>query len=289
MLRSINKIIKAEKVNMGGIMIDQPLPHSQLQQKDPFLLIHHWSSILQGGQRQKEVGVGPHPHRGFSPVTLVFKGALHHRDSLGNDSIVHSGGVQWMNAGKGITHSERPSKELAENGGEFEIIQFWINSPKKFKMDSAEYHPKNKEDIPTVILNDGITELQLISGQYNNVEGPISGKSELLIARIDSSIDSNFFLDLNPNFHTLIYQLNGLSSINNKDVSEKTLVVFENEKGKINIKSKDDSRLLVLSGLPIEEPITQYGPFVMNNTTEIMEAIRDAQIGKMGVLIEEFN
>ena len=129
MSRSVKKIIAAQKVNMGGHILDQPLPVNGIDQIDPFLLIHHWKRNMKGGDSQKDVGVGPHPHRGFSPVTFVFEGAVEHRDSLGNRATVTKGGTQWMHAGKGITHSERPSKTIAEEGGLQEFIQFWVNTP----------------------------------------------------------------------------------------------------------------------------------------------------------------
>ena len=119
---------------MGGIPVLQPLPTTSVERIDPFLLLHHHAGMVEPGNHPRMVGVGPHPHRGFSPVTFIFKGDVHHRDSRGNSSIVKAGGVQWMNAGMGIIHSERPSKEFAEKGGEQEIIQLWINTPAAQKM-----------------------------------------------------------------------------------------------------------------------------------------------------------
>ena len=101
-----------------------PLAREQI---DPFLLIHHWDKPIAKGYRQKDLGVGPHPHRGFSPVTFIFKGSVRHQDSIGNNVVVSAGGTQWMHAGKGIVHSERPGLELVENGGDQEFIQFWVN------------------------------------------------------------------------------------------------------------------------------------------------------------------
>jgi len=286
-MRKIKSITKAAKVNMGGIMIDQPLPNMSTNRIDPFLLIHHWESILQGGQHQKEVGVGPHPHRGFSPVTIIFKGELHHRDSLGNDSIVSAGGVQWMNAGKGITHSERPSRYLAENGGYFEIIQFWINTPSHLKMLPAKYFPKQKQEIPVYRPNSKV-EMQILTGIYESVVGVIPSQSKMLVSRIDMQKDSDFELNLPATQQTLIYQLDGSMEINDQVTIAKSMTVFENQEGPINLKAKENTRMLLLSGESLNEPVESYGPFVMNNTTEIMQAVRDAQLGKMGVLIEEF-
>ena len=123
---------------MGGIYLQQALPNANIQQIDPFILIHHGALPVKKGKGQSESGVGPHPHRGFSPVTFVFKGGVQHQDSLGNNEIVTKGGTQWINAGKGIIHSERPTKEMVEQGGENEIIQFWVNTRRNTKWKSGQ-------------------------------------------------------------------------------------------------------------------------------------------------------
>jgi len=261
---------------MGGIMIDQPLPNASINQIDPFLLIHHWKSTFQGDQHQREVGVGPHPHRGFSPVTIIFKGELHHRDSLGNDSIVTAGGVQWMNAGKGITHSERPSKKLAKEGGHFEIIQFWINTPSAQKMLPAEYYPKQKEDLPVYTPNEGVS-LQILTGSYKNISGPIPNHSPMLVARLNMKAESNFEIEIPANHHVLLYQLDGEMEVNGQTTKAKSMIVFENQDGNILLTSQSDTRMLLLSGEPINESVESYGPFVMNITTEIMQVTSQIQ------------
>lgn len=273
---------------MGNVILDQAIPTDSIAQQDPFLLIHHWHQDFPGDQDPRNLGVGPHPHRGFSPITVVFKGSLHHRDSLGNSSIVEAGGVQWMNAGKGITHSERPSKTMAVSGGEFEIIQFWLNTPAIHKMDPARYEALNKEDIPVIELDELGSHMNLIAGSYDDVEGPAPNQIDMMIATLEIKEGAKVVLKDNPGFSTLIYQLDGRSEINEKKMAAKMTVVFDEGEGSIEIEGLDDSRFLLLSAEPINEKVSSYGPFVMNNTTEIMEAIRDAQMGKMGVLIEEF-
>ena len=115
-------------MTMGRFRVRQPLPHQRINNIDPFLLLHHAGPTPYfAGSRPSAEGVPPHPHRGFEPVTFVYKGGVHHRDSRGNDSVIGEGGVQWMTAGMGIIHSERPPAELTENGGDQEIIQLWVN------------------------------------------------------------------------------------------------------------------------------------------------------------------
>jgi len=271
---------------MDGHLLDQPLPSQFLDQIDPFLLIHHWDSVSEGGLRPQEVGVGPHPHRGFSPVTFIYKGNIQHRDSLGNNVIVEAGGTQWMHAGKGVTHSERPSKEFAESGGELEFIQFWVNTPAKHKMEAPYYLPISEADTPK-IKEEGL-EIAVVAGEYQGVTGPAKTYSPQTLLRVSGETGSNISIQLPAEYNTLIYQLNGELEINRMTIAPKYMVWFENEDAPINITVKENTQFIVLSGLPINEEVSSYGPFVMNNQVQIMEALRDANMGKMGVLIEEF-
>ena len=127
--RTVSRILYAQPVDMGGLPIRQPLPTQRVEQIDPFLLLHHADVKVPTHLEPDHAGVGPHPHRGFSPVTFIFKGGVHHRDSRGNDSVIYAGGAQWMNAGMGVIHSERPPHDIHEIGGKQEIIQLWINTP----------------------------------------------------------------------------------------------------------------------------------------------------------------
>ena len=288
-MKSIKQIIKSEKVDMGGIILDQPLPNKFMDQIDPFLLIHHWDDELKGGKHQNEVGVGPHPHRGFSPVTLIFKGGVQHRDSRGNNSIVNEGGTQWMFAGRGITHSERPVKELAENGGTLEFIQFWANVPAKNKMEQPYYIAVTKEDTPIYYSDDKKVEVAVVSGELNGVKGKVDTFTPLNTLRFDFLKDGVIEFEIPNKHNTLFYLLKGKLQVNDEqEVNAKDLIHFDNNDSKIKLTARENSYGILLSGIPIEEEVTSYGPFVMNTQTEIMEALRDAQIGKMGVLIEEF-
>ncbi len=288
-MRSVKQIIKSEKVDMGGIILDQPLPNKIMDQIDPFLLIHHWDDELKGGRHQKETGVGPHPHRGFSPVTLIFKGGVQHRDSRGNNSIVTEGGTQWMFAGRGITHSERPVAELAENGGTLEFIQFWVNVPAKNKMEQPYYKAITIEDTPTYFSSDSKVEVAVVSGEFNNVNGVVDTYTSINTLRFNFLKDGEIEFEIPSNHNTLFYLLKGKVQVNDEqEINAKDLVYFENDDSKIKFTAKENGYGIILSGTPIGEEVESYGPFVMNTQTEIMEALRDAQMGKMGVLIEEF-
>lgn len=272
---------------MGGHIMDQPLPAVGVDNIDPFLLIHHWDEPVAGGMRQQEVGVGPHPHRGFSPVTFVYKGDLEHRDSLGNRATVGPGGTQWMHAGKGITHSERPSADLAVSGGDNEFIQFWVNTPAKHKMEAPYYLPLTAEETPT--LNQGNAIIQVVAGSHGGVQGPARTYSEQILLRVSTSGPEQVTCQIPASYNTIVYVLNGNITIGNQALRSKQMAWMDNEGDQLMITAEGACRYIILAGQPIGEKISSYGPFVMNTQTEILQALKDAQMGKMGVLIEEFD
>lgn len=289
-MRTVKKVTPSQKVNMGGIILDQPLPHRGVDYIDPFLLIHHWDDKMRGGQQQQNVGVGPHPHRGFAPVTLIFNGELQHRDSEGNNSIVKAGGTQWMNSGKGIIHSERPTKELAAEGGRFEIIQFWVNAPAKHKMDNPNYQPLTPEDMPTVLSKDKKVKVGVVAGEFKKKSSKIDTYSPLLILRLDIEEGGKMDIPVPKDFNAMLYILDGSVTINGKtNTKTKDFIEFNNDGASFSIEGKANTRTILLSGSPLNEAVATYGPFVMNTEREIMEALRDYQNGKMGVLVEEFD
>ncbi len=284
--RTIRQIVPAQKVNMGGHLLDQPLPIQGLDQIDPFLLIHHWKEVMPGGKKQNEVGVGPHPHRGFSPVTFVFEGAVEHRDSRGNRAVVEAGGTQWMHAGMGLTHSERPSVEMAKEGGAMEFIQFWVNSPAAYKMEQPFYLPLSAEDTP-VFQGDNY-ELAIVAGDFQGIKGPAKTYSPQLLMRGSAKAGAKVEIPIPENYNALLYVLDGGAQISGAAVLTKDMAQFNNDGTGILMEVKTPMKFIILSGEPIGEEVSSYGPFVMNTQTEILEALRDSQMGKMGVLVEEF-
>jgi redox-sensitive bicupin YhaK (pirin superfamily) len=287
MNRTVKQKIAAQKVNMDGHFIDQPLPAATLDSLDPFLLIHHWNNRLPGGQRPQEAGVGPHPHRGFSPVTFIYKGAIEHRDSMGNKATVGEGGTQWMFAGRGITHSERFPRELTEKGGDLEFVQFWVNVPSANKMEAPFYKPISAKETP--LVEEDKSKVYVVTGNYKGTEGAVSTYTPQLLLRGELEKDGEVELPVPSTYNALIYVLEGGLKIDNEILLTKDMVVLNNDGDAVKLKATADTRYLVLSGEPINEPVESYGPFVLNNQTQVMQAVRDAQMGKMGILIEEFD
>lgn len=286
MKKTIKKVITAERTNMNGHILQQPLPTDEVDYIDPFLLIHHWDGMVPGGRKQQDAGVGPHPHRGFSPVTFIYKGDVHHRDSHGGNAIVREGGTQWMFAGQGMTHSERPSKELAEEGGQNELIQFWVNTPAEHKMEAPFYKPLANEETPKV-EKEGVS-IGVVAGEYEGVKAVIPTFSPQTLLRVSLKKGADLNLSLPQSYNTVVYTVNGEVSIEDQALGKYKMAWFNRDGEDINLYANQDTELMVLSGEPINEKVSKYGPFVMNTQTEVLEALRDAQVGKMGVLIEEF-
>jgi redox-sensitive bicupin YhaK (pirin superfamily) len=287
MSRIIDRVLPGNEVDMGGMPVIQPLPTAKVDQIDPFLLLHHHTANVQAGTDFKHAGVGPHPHRGFSPVTFIFKGDVHHRDSRGNSSIVSAGGVQWMDAGMGIIHSERPSRGLAEAGGEQEIVQLWINTPAALKMKQPSYTALQKDDMPRI---DGVKgDVRLVAGSLAMMQGKI--QSPVVTAALMGSLAAGDQLHLSKPAaqHAFIYVLHGEGFLKGFGLVEaQMLYSFHVEQVQTTLSAKTGLAFIYLSANPLNEKVEHYGPFVMNSQTQILEAMRDYQMGKMGFLVEEF-
>ena len=285
-VRTVKKIISAQRVNMGGNFLDQPLPINGLDMVDPFLLIHHWNEPLKPGGKQSELGVGPHPHRGFSPVTFIFKGSVRHQDSIGNTAVISEGGTQWMHAGKGIVHSERPGIDLVRNGGEQEFIQFWVNTPSKYKMEEPYYLPITAEDTP--IIKKENVDIRIVAGEFESLKGPAKTYSPQTLLRIEAKLGAKLQLPIPNTYNTLLYVLNGTLAMDGQKVKAKDMVWLENNGDYIEIEATATTRFIILSGEPIGEPVASYGPFVMNTQEELQHAVSDFHSGEMGTLTETF-
>lgn len=285
--RTIQQLAYGTPMDMGGFPIRQAIPNRTIDQLDPFLLLHHANLTVDKNINVLHAGVGPHPHRGFSPVTFIFEGGVHHRDSRGNNNIVYAGGTQWMNAGMGIIHSERPPANIHELGSRQELIQLWINTPAKHKMDQPVYMPLTADNTPVVKSNDNNTTIQVIAGKLHDVIGPIKPQSPINMFTVNSKKDVTYFLPIEEAHHLFVYILNGKISIAGKEVPQFNMAILNNDGTGIALNFIEDSILLVGSGEPLNEPVASHGPFVMNSETQLMEAFRDYQLGKMGVLIEQ--
>lgn len=285
-LKTIQHKVGSPLVSMGPIRLRQPLPTEGVEMVDPFLLLHHYGPYAIS-PFNNPFDLGPHPHRGFEPITLLFKGEQFHRDSLGNEMLVKAGDVQWTTAGRGIIHAEGPSKEFVERGGELEGIQLWLNLPAEKKMMPANYQHLKKEDIPVVENEDKTIALNVIAGNQWDVTGHIKTQTEVNVFTINAKDAGKMLVDLPMNHESLVYLLDGEVMVNDEVTLKKgatQMLTFHQDGSAVAIAAKQESTLLVLSGKPIKEKVASWGPYVMNTQTEIMEALRDYQKGKMGCL-----
>jgi len=285
-LKTIQHTVTSPLVNMGPIRLRQPLPTKGIENVDPFLLLHHYGPYAIS-EFNNPFDLGPHPHRGFEPITLLFKGEQFHRDSLGNEMVVKAGGVQWTTAGRGIIHAEAPTKEFVKKGGDLEGIQLWLNLPAKDKMITPNYQHLEDEEIPKIISKDQKVQLNIIAGNQSDVYGKILTQTVVNVFTAKAKENGQIEIEIPENHQSLIYLLDGEILINDTAVLQKgahQMVIFHQDGNTIKFKAQKESSILILSGAPIKEKITQYGPYVMNTQTEILEAMRDYQQGKMGYL-----
>lgn len=285
-LKTIQHTVTSPLVNMGPIRLRLPLPSQGIENVDPFLLLHHYGPYAIS-EFNNPFDLGPHPHRGFEPITLLFKGEQFHRDSLGNEMVVKAGGVQWTTAGRGIIHAEAPTKEFVKKGGDLEGIQLWLNLPAKDKMITPNYQHLEDEEIPKIISKDQKVQLNIIAGYQSDVYGKIQTQTVVNVFTAKAKENGQIEIEIPENHQSLIYLLDGEILINDTAVLQKgahQMVIFHQDGNTIKFKAQKESSILILSGAPIKEKITQYGPYVMNTQTEILEAMRDYQQGKMGYL-----
>jgi redox-sensitive bicupin YhaK (pirin superfamily) len=284
--RSIAHILKAEPIDMGGTRVKQALPTTRVDQISPFLLLHHFgpTAVAPGGAAFE---VAPHPHRGFEPVTFLYRGGLRHKDSRGNEGILSSGDVQWMTAGRGIIHSERASDTFRESGGILEGVQLWVNLPREYKMVQPRYQNIKAGQIPQITKGEGKVRIKIVAGNYEGQTGPAQSYTPILALQVVVQSGVATSIDLPEHFNAMLYLLSGeMESANGFVYESGTLLHYKQDGASLFIRARKDAELLVLAGAPIDEPVAQWGPYVMNTQTELLEAMRDYQMGKMGFYID---
>lgn len=285
-LKTIQKKVGSPLVNMGPIRLRQPIPTEGIKNVDPFILLHHYGPYAIS-EFNNPFDLGPHPHRGFEPITLLFKGEQLHRDSLGNEMLVKAGDVQWTTAGRGVIHAEGPTKEFVKKGGELEGIQLWLNLPAEKKMIPANYQHIKSEDMPIIDNEENSIELKIVAGEQQEKKGLVKTQTSVNVFTAQTKAFGKMEIEIPKTHQSLIYLLDGEIIVNGQTTLKKgfaQMVTFNQDGNTIEFEAKKESILLILSGKPINEKVAQYGPYVMNTQTEIMEAMRDYQMGKMGYL-----
>ena len=254
------------------------------QQITPFLLLDYAGPARFEPTTHRR-GVGEHPHRGFETVTIVYEGEVEHRDSTGAGGTIGSGDVQWMTAASGILHEEYHAPAFAAKGGNFEMVQLWVNLPAKSKKAPPGYQTLLDKDIPSVNLPNGAGTVRVIAGDYDGHKGPARTFTPVDVwdVRLKARRNAAF---TPPEGHTLIVVvLAGEVEVNGTETArEAEVVLFDRNGGAVTIEANTDAKVLILSGAPIDEPVVAQGPFVMNTVGEIKQAMLDFQSGKFGAM-----
>jgi len=256
----------------------------------PFLMLDYAAPYQfepVAGPNAQPRGVGEHPHRGFETVTIVYEGELEHRDSTGASGRIGPGDVQWMTAAAGILHEEFHSHAFTRTGGRMEMVQLWVNLPKKDKMSRPGYQDLLKADIPTVDLPDGAGSLRVIAGEYAGARGPARTFTPIEVWDLALNRDAVARLSVPAGHTAAVVVLRGTVQVNGEAIArEAQMVVLDREGSDISIEANGEAKVLLLAGEPIDEPIAGYGPFVMTTQGEIKQAILDFQSGKFGRMPE---
>jgi len=286
--KEVARVLKAPAPHMvgDGFRVHNFFPSGYEIDMNPFFLMDYGSKI-EFSARKEPRGVGVHPHRGFETVTIAYHGAVAHHDSSGNSGIIFPGDVQWMTAASGILHKEYHEEAYSLTGGPFQMVQLWINLPAKDKMSKPKYQAVKQADMAKFILPDNGGNIEIIAGSYQGITGNASTFTpiELYNARINKGGKASF--NFASNFNTGFMIVEGSVKINGTELAQvDSFIHFKKEGEEVSLEALENSVILILSGQPIDEPIFQYGPFLMNTEAEIDQAISDYNQGKFGYLEE---
>ncbi len=287
-MRNVKQIYRANSQHwVGDGFLVQPLFSHMSDDRgtNPFLMLDYAAPYeFSPNEARSPRGVGQHPHKGFETVTIAYHGEVAHRDSSGGGGIIYEGDVQWMTAGSGIIHEEFHSENFSKQGGLFEMVQLWVNLPAKDKNTPPRYQHLAKTGIPVVEFPDEAGCLRLIAGEYKGVKGAADTFTEMNVWDIVLNAGKKAVLEI-PEAHNLsMVVLRGNVTLNSKEqAGAGQLVGFEQNGSNVHIEAgSEEVKILLLSGVPIDEPVVGYGPFVMNTAEEIHQAISDFKSGKFG-------
>ena len=286
--RSIEKILPPPPAHMvgDGFRVHNFFPGNgtiSLQRMSPFFLMDYGAKV-DYPPTQNPRGVGVHPHRGFETVTISYHGKVAHHDSAGNSGVIGEGDVQWMTAASGILHKEYHDKDWSMQGGILQMVQLWVNLPARYKMSPPKYQPILREQFGKYALSENQGVIEIIAGNYKGVDGPAYSFTPIEMYNLRLNQGADLVLDLPQNYNTGFLVIEGNVIINGKAVSTDYFVLFANDGSEIQVQTTENAIVLVLSGVPINEAIFPYGPFVMNTKQEILQAYEDLNNGKFGYL-----
>lgn len=283
--RPVTRIVKAgHTVEGAGFPLRRPFPGLvPLADVDPFLLLDHVGPAIAAPRESK--GAPWHPHRGFETVTYVLDGGVAHQDSTGGGGVIGEGETQWMTAGSGIQHDERPSDDHFRLGGPSHAVQLWVNLPPALKMTPPRYQAIDRDAVVLLTSHDGGALIRLIAGELAEFDGPGATHTPITYAHVTLAAGARLELPWDRRSNALAYTLTGSGSVGHDErpIDDGHLAMF-GAGDHVVVSASDTTPLdvLLIGGRPINAPIVQHGPFVMNTTEEIRQAIEDYRTGRLG-------
>src|SRR5690606_6516791 len=281
-MKTLNKIVAPKTPHFvgDGFRVHNFIPGvvgMDMKQMDPFIMLHY-NSKYNFPPSNIPKGVGVHPHKGFETVTIAYKGRVELGDSSGGGGIIGEGDVQWMTAGAGVLHKEFHETEWSKTGGEFQMVQLWVNLPKAHKNTPAKYQSIGNSAIERYTLDNNLGEIEIIAGNYKDIQGSASTFSPIHMYNIKAKVGAKIDLKFPKHYNTILLVIEGSMKINGSNTIDTDHLALMNHDGDdFHVEMESDGVILVLSGDPLNEPIAHYGPFVMNAEEELTQAFKDFQ------------
>ena len=269
-----------------GFPVHRAFAGVPLEWLDPFIHMDQMGEVDYGAGEPK--GTPWHPHRGFETVTYIIDGTFELSDSHGGGGLITNGDTQWMTAGSGLLHIERPPEDLVASGGLFHGIQLWVNLPKSLKMSKPKYQDLRASQVGLATTPDAGALIRVIAGEVGGITGPGITTTPISMAHVSVSKGAQVALPWRTDFNALLYVLAGRGDVSGTPIRAGQLAVFgPGDEIRFGADEKQDSRthemeVLLLGGAPIREQIAWMGPFVMNTKAEVMQAFEDYQAGRLG-------
>ncbi|MCW8194638.1 pirin family protein [Proteobacteria bacterium 005FR1] len=276
--RNVEQIVNGIPTSDGaGVSLLRVLTQNLQRRLDPFLMLDEFRS---DDPRDYIAGFPTHPHRGFQTVTYMLAGRMRHRDSAGNEGLLSSGGVQWMNAGRGLVHSELPEQEEGLMHG----FQLWINLPSTRKMSEPGYRDIPSSEIPEITTESGVG-VRVIAGETNGVKGAVDEPdTQPLYLDLHFAPGQSYSFPIPAGHNAFLYVYEGSFLVGEKNtrVNAQQMAVLSNEAHAtgLSLHAKEHASALLLAGKPLREDIVQWGPFVMNTREEVEQALADYREGR---------
>ena len=278
--REVTKIVTAHRQREGGgFIVRRPFPSAGFRHADPFLLLDEMGPVEYGPG--EAIGAPDHPHRGFETVTYVLEGEMEHEDSAGHRGRLGAGDVQWMTAGRGIVHSEMPSRAMRQRGGRMHGFQIWVNLPARYKLTAPRYQEIPHAAIPEAATPDGRAVVHVIAGEALGAKAVIETRTPIGYLHWIFSPGASVDVPVPADHAAYVYVFEGAVRVAGREVKDGQLAIL-GDGNRVQLEASERAQALLLTGLPLREPVVQYGPFVMNTEKEIVQAIEDYQAGRLG-------